>query len=146
MSDTTADELAIRNLVARYADAVGRRDEKAWAETWTEDGEWHVLGQPAQGRDKVVALWNQLMGGLPFVVQLPSGGIIEIDGDHGRGRWYITEHGRMADGTGMMNIGHYRDDYRRVDGAWYFARRRFDALYMGPPDLSAEPRPLPADE
>ena len=40
MSDNdtpVADELAIRELVARYADAVARRDDDAWAATWTED-------------------------------------------------------------------------------------------------------------
>ena len=34
---TAEDVNEIRNLVARYADAVSRRDEKAWAETWTEE-------------------------------------------------------------------------------------------------------------
>jgi ketosteroid isomerase-like protein len=140
-----SDELAIRNLVARYADAVARRDEAAWSATWTDDGEWHVMGQSNKGREAVVKTWNQLMGGLEFVIQLASTGLVELDGDRATGRWYITEHGRFPGGAALLNLGVYHDEYRYTEQGWRFARRRFDPLYMGPPDLSAEPRPFPTD-
>ena len=38
------DELAIRALVARYADAACRRDPDAWAATWAEDCRWDLGG------------------------------------------------------------------------------------------------------
>ena len=85
------DELSIRNLVARYADAVNRRDTDAWAATWSKGGEWNVMGNPAKGREAVVALFQQLMGGLSWVVQLPYSGTIEVAGDEGGGRWYLGE-------------------------------------------------------
>ena len=132
-------------VVARYADAVCRRDEKSWAETWTEDGEWQIFGRPTHGRDAIVELWSRLMGGLAFVVQLPYGGIVSLDGDRGTGRWYISEQMRSANGDPGLMLGIYRDDYRREAGSWRFARRAIDVLYLGPPDLSAEPTPLPPD-
>ena len=138
-----ASELEIRGLVARYADAVSRRDEKAFAATFATDGEWQLLGNVAEGREKVVALWKALMANFPFVVQLATGGIIDVDGDRATGTWYITEHNRGKKGSGMLAIGIYRDDYTREEGRWCFARRRFAPLYMGPPDLSADPTPLP---
>lgn len=138
-----ADQLAIRELVARYADAVTRRHERDWAATWAEDGEWHVFGNPTKGREAIVILWNELMGGLPFVVQLPGAGTISIDGSNATGRWYITEHGQTAEGGGLLTIGVYHDRYRRLDGGWRFARRRFDILYSGPPDLSGMTLPFP---
>ena len=48
-----ASELEIRGLVARYADAVSRRDEDAFGATFATDGEWQLLGnkQTAIGRD-----------------------------------------------------------------------------------------------
>jgi len=147
MADSsTADELAIRALVHRYSDAVVRRDEAAWAETWAEDGEWHIMGRPTKGRDEVVALWRTLMSGFPFVVQIPGSGVIELAGDQATGRWSMTEHGRGPGGTGMLTLGLYRDSYSRIRGEWRFARRRFDPMYMGPADLSAEPLQIPADE
>ena len=40
------DELALRNLMARYVDAVNRYDADAWIATWAEDGVWNLLGNP----------------------------------------------------------------------------------------------------
>ena len=138
-----ASELEIRGLVARYADAVSRRDGEAFQATFATDGEWQLLGNVAAGREKILALWKSLMSNFPFVVQLASGGIIEVDGERATGTWYITEHNRSATGGALLVIGVYRDDYVREDERWCFARRRFAALYMGPPDFSAEPTPLP---
>jgi len=146
MSDSrTADELAIRDLVARYADAVVRRDESAWGDTWAEKGEWTVMGRTATGREQVVELWNTLMATLPFVIQLPHSAMLSIDGDRATGRWYITEHGQRADGAGMQMFGVYHDEYGKEDGRWRFIRRRFDPLYAGAPDLSSQPLPFPAE-
>lgn len=136
MDDTVRDELEIRNLVARYADSVLRNDFAAWAETWAPDGEWHLLGQVAQGREAAVKRLEELMSGIQAIVQIPAGGVIELDGDRGTGRWTITEHGKFADGSPVLNIGTYDDEYRRVDGKWRFQLRRFSVFYMGPPDLS----------
>ena len=38
-----ADELAVRALIERYADAVNRRDATDWAALWTED---HPVSTP----------------------------------------------------------------------------------------------------
>ena len=139
MPDTTADELAIRNLVAEYSDAVNRRDAAAWADTWSTDAAWHILGMSPTGREAIVELWQGLMSSLPFVVQMPSDGTIRLDGDTGTGRFYLTEHARAADGSAMLTLGVYHDRFRRDPDRWRFAERRFHAMYMGPPDLSAEP-------
>ena len=138
-----SDELAIRELVASYADAVVRRDADAWSATWAEDGEWHILGNATRGRDAVVSLWKQLMAAVPFVVQVPGHALIEVDGARATGRWYITEYGKSADGSGSLTLGVYHDEYTRSAEGWRFLRRRFDALYSGPPDLSGTPQPFP---
>ncbi len=39
-----ADELALRELITRYADAVRRRDAAAWGDTWAAEGEWQIAG------------------------------------------------------------------------------------------------------
>lgn len=138
-------DMAIRDLVSRYCDAIVRRDAQAWGATWAEDGEWHVLGSAVKGRDKIIERWEQLIGGLPFIHQVASGGLLELDGEDARGRWYVTEYGVTGQGSGLLNLGVYHDDYVREAGQWCFARRRFGALYMGPPDLSGSPRSFPED-
>ena len=146
MSDSqVADELAIRSLVARYAEAVAARDEKTWADTWANDGEWHVLGRSPKGREEIVEVWNQLMGGLEFVVQHAASGTVDIDGDHATGRWQVIEFGKLVGGGAMMNIGLYRDECVRENGEWRFRKRIFSPLYVGPPDLSAAAIPFPEE-
>jgi uncharacterized protein (TIGR02246 family) len=140
---TATDELAIHALVARYCHAIAQRDDEAWAATWAADAEWRVLGKTVRGRDAILAHYRGIVSGLRFVVQVAANGLIEIAGDGASGRWLITETLQTNDGRPALNIGLYRDDYRRdADGAWRFARREFQSSYLGPPDLSATPRPL----
>ena len=134
--DAIRDELAIRNLVARYADSITRGDHADWASTWAPDGEWHVLGQVASGREAALKRLEELLSALAFVVQIPASGVIELAGDTGTGRWTLTEHGKFAGGDPFFSIGTYDDAYARIEGRWHFRSRRFTTLYMGPPDLS----------
>jgi len=137
-----ADELAIRALVARYCHGIAERDDEAWAETWAVDGEWKVLGQDVRGRDAILALYQKLVAGCRWVVQVATDGVIELAGDEATGRWQITETIQAKDGRAMINVGRYRDRYRRdADGSWRFARREFRFSYSGPPDYSAESVP-----
>jgi uncharacterized protein (TIGR02246 family) len=137
-----ADELAIRGLVARYCHAIAERDDEAWAQTWAEDGEWKVLGQEVRGRDAVLALYRKLVATARWVVQVASDGWIELAGDDASGKWQISETIQTTDGRAAINVGRYRDRYRRgSDGVWRFSRREFIGSYFGPPDLSAESRP-----
>jgi len=138
------DEQAIRDLVARYADAVNRRDEQSWRDTWAPDGEWDLRGQATRGQDAIVRLWSTLMGSLPFVVQLIHSGTVAVDGDGATGRWYLTEFMKTATGDRRMSVGVYRDRYARVGGEWRLAHRRYDLLYSGAPDLSGDSFPFPA--
>ena len=142
MDRSVADELAIRNLVARYCHAIADRDDKAWAECWSAESEWSVLGQVSSGREAILARYQSLVGGLRFVEQVATDGVIEVEGDAARGRWRISETIFPKQGPAMVNRGSYADSYRRDrDGVWRFARREFKANYFGAPELSAEPRP-----
>jgi ketosteroid isomerase-like protein len=141
-ANPVADELEIRNLVARYAEAVTRADKDAWAATWADDGEWSLIGQTARGRQDVVALWQKLTAGFTFVVQHTPSGVVELDGDRGSGTWQMTEHGKLTNGTPLLTIGVYSDEYVREKGAWRFASRHFRMVYGGPPDLSGAVNPF----
>jgi hypothetical protein len=111
-----ADELAIRALVARHCHAIAERDDEAWAETFAADGEWLVLGQ--------------------------QDGLVELHGDEASGQWQIAETLQLKDGRPLVNVGRYRDRYRRdADGAWRFLRRELRLSYSGPADYSAESHP-----
>jgi hypothetical protein len=138
-----ADELAIRELVDRYADAVVRRDADAWGATWTADGEWHILGDVVRGRGALVEKWKALVSQLPFVHQLASGGLIEFEGVAAHGRFYVNEYATTGAGGGLLMLGVYFDDYVFEGDEWLFSKRRIHTLYMGPPDMSGMTRPFP---
>ncbi len=139
-------DLEVRALVARYCHAIAHRDDDAWADTFAEDGEWVVLGRPARGRAEALALYRKLVAGFHWIVQVATNGIVEVRGDTATGRWLITEYLQRNDGVPGINVGVYRDEYRRCgDGRWRFARRVFTPSYMGPADLTGKPLALPPD-
>ncbi len=146
MTDIVQDELAIRHLVAAYADAVNRRDGELWASTWADAGVWDLMGNETEGRDAIYAMWQGAMGSFAFVVQLVYQGTLEISGDQATGRWYLAEHLRpQGSDNGMFNIGTYADEYVRERGEWRFSRRSYHVLYSdeGKGDMSGNVMPLP---
>jgi len=140
------DRDELRDLVARYADAVSRRDEPVFAATWAADAIWQLPGAPqTRGRDNIVALWNSVMARFPFVLQRMNNGTVSVEADVGSGRWYLSEHIVGEDGGVMVNIGVYQDRYARVDGRWVFAERHFSMLYheRRPPSEGVITSPYP---
>jgi ketosteroid isomerase-like protein len=142
------EELALRDLVHRYADAVSRADSAAVADCFAADGVWSVGGYGApRGRDEIVAFLDGLLGGWDVIVHALLSGRIHLDPtDHERatGRWYISEFGRRTDGTEVRFAGVYHDEYEREDGLWRFRSRRYDSMFRRVGD-SLETSPFPAD-
>jgi ketosteroid isomerase-like protein len=134
--NTIEDELALRNLMARYVDAVNRSDEKAWAATWAEDAVWNLLGTPVSGRGNIVGLWQQMMGSFEFALMMPNSCLFDVDGDTASGHWYLHEYTRDAEGTGTTILSRYLDTYIKQDGEWLFQSRDYNFIYNGPSDLS----------
>jgi len=85
------DELAIRDLCARYIDAINRIDDELWKSTWAEDASWSLLGQDLSGRDNLVTFWRNTMGVFNFVIMTLNSGTVDIQGDRATGRWYVKE-------------------------------------------------------
>lgn len=141
MSDgTREDELAIRALIERYADAVNRRYAEDFSALWSDDGVWEVFGQRITGRDALVAAWTAAMRSFAFVFHVAHSAVIQVEGDGARGRWTISEQLVDLRGAPGLLLALYHDEYRRESGAWRIAERRLQPLYQGPPDLSG---PLP---
>ena len=135
------DELALRNLMGRYTDAVNRRDADAWIATWAEDGVWNLLGTPVSGRDNILALWLQMKGGFEFALMLPSSGVFEINGDSASGHWYLHEYTRDHEGNASTMVSRYLDSYVKQDGQWLFQLRHYSFIYNGPSDMSGSYTP-----
>lgn len=136
------DELALRNLMGRYADAVNRRDADAWVATWAVDGVWNLLGNPVSGRDNILTLWQQMMGSFEFALMLPSSCLFQVNGDTASGHWYLHEYTRDLQGTATTVLSRYLDTYVKQGGQWLFQSRHYSFIYNGPADLSGTYTPL----
>ena len=132
------DYVAIRRLQAAYADTVTRRAWTEFHEQVLPDCPVHVdtVTNPAidlSGPEEV----GRFIGGaverfefFEFVilnahVVLSAGG----DPDVAQARLYMAELRQDASNGHWTNaFGLYRDEYRRVDGRWWFASRSYQSL------------------
>jgi ketosteroid isomerase-like protein len=126
------DRQAINDLVNLYVDAVIRHDAKLWRSLWTIDAEWSLMGTLASGKQDIGDMWENAMANYPFAVHLAHPVQVITDGDTGRGRWYIQEILREAEGPAVFAFGVYTDRYQKVEGQWLFSYRRFDLMYRIP--------------
>ena len=143
-----ADELEIRSLVHRYADAASRRDPLGVASTFTNHGEWHApeLGRH-KGHDAMVTFFSAMLGGWNVFLQGLQSGVVVLDAadaDHAAGRWFVQEVGQRSEGTNLTIAGVYHDEYRREAGAWLINRRRYDPLLRSV-DGTVTALPFPSD-
>ena len=130
------DRWAIFDLVARYDDAVNRRDVPEFRSLWTDDAVWEI-GDPkprrVEGAEEIIATWQMMLGKLAWLFRGTFAGVATIDGDRATGRWPCIKTGTFAkekdgDEIGYDNRAVFEDIYVRNDGRWYFQTRR--SLYL----------------
>ena len=125
-----ADKEEIRELTARYADSVWRRDPDSAVELFAEDGVMDVgngtvlVGRAAlrEGYRSMLTIDLQ-----PFV----HGNVIELAGDIATGRCYLDLRGSV-DGKSMTGAGFYEDAYVRTRAGWKFQTRKLVMRYFTP--------------
>jgi len=137
MHEFVAAECGIRQLHARYADAVWRKDAAAVGICFAEDGEWRVGGAVMCGRQRVVAAMGNVFPRFTRILMTFRTPIVEL-GEAGTAsaRTYVSENSVYADGTPFAPIGIYFERFVREAGDWRFKWRLFQTNYAGPPDLS----------
>ncbi len=140
------DRWAIFELVARFDDAVNRRDVAEFGALWTEDAIWEI-GAPmdlrVEGRTAIVALWSRQLGKVEWLFRGSFMGVVSVEGDEATGRWPCVETGAWTDGRGYDNRSYYEDSYRRMDGRWLIARRRYVYLWLNEATVGGAPVPHP---
>lgn len=136
--DRIVDELAIRQLIASFADACIRYDVDQFASTWTKDASW-IVGKPlasrSDGIDAIIDKLHELRASPDFFTQFVAHGVVEIDGPRATVRSPVWERG-MGAGHFYDNLGIYHDTLVKADGIWKFSERRYGYLW-----LSTDPFP-----
>jgi len=136
MTDPIAADVGIRQLHARFADAVWRQDALEFSACFAADGLWKIAGMNNVGREKIAEACRSMLGRCTHIHIITGLPILEIGKGTAKGRLNMTEFARMQDGSTAMTIGWYHDDYVEEDGLWRFAWRHWSMKYRGPPDLT----------
>jgi hypothetical protein len=137
-SDEAVDYLGVTRLQAAYADTVSRR---AWAEfdrIFAPDAVVVVdtgVGEPLRldGPAGVSGFISGAIERFEFFQFVPLNTVVEtaVDGDRdaAEGRLYICELRQDRESGRWTNaFGVYHDRYRRSEGRWRFAHRRYRSL------------------
>jgi ketosteroid isomerase-like protein len=143
MTNLIAADHGIRQLHARFVDAVWRQDATEFAACWTREGLWKIAGMEVRGRAALQDACTLMLGRckhIHLIVGLP---ILEADGDEVLGRLNMTELTTMADDSSALVMGWYHDRYAEEDGRWRFKTRHWSFKYRGPPALGGEYFPTP---
>jgi hypothetical protein len=150
------DEMKIRRLHASYVDAVNR---SAWAEfrdLFLPEAELTVARHSfapdrVVGPDAIGELIAGYIARYDFLIQVILNARISLrhrnDPDRAIARLFIAEFRQWSDtGRRIESSGVYHDEYRRAEGRWWFARRRYDRLYAtSTAELEVHPFPAGLD-
>jgi uncharacterized protein (TIGR02246 family) len=125
------DEEAIRRLLAEYCQLCddGRLDD--WAELYTEDATFSVMGRTYRGRAELKTFMAQAQPPDRRGKHVAINPLIDVAPD-GSAATAATDYvfvGRGADGLAITSAGRYHDRLVREPDRWRFAERRI--VFMG---------------
>jgi ketosteroid isomerase-like protein len=138
MTDITSlmAEIGIRQLHARYIDAVWRKDYTAFAECFAQDCEWRIAGTVVKGREAAVTFIGRMFDDFKSIFVQLSTPILTVGDAEASGRTYFTARNIFKDGKPFAPMGMYYERFVREGDAWRFKWRLFQTHYSGAPDLS----------
>jgi hypothetical protein len=120
---------SIRQLAYRYALALDSRDMTALVGLFPPDVK---VGAGLGGSDALRRWFIEIMSGPRTSVHFVGNHVIDmVDADHARGVVYCRDQLERPD-SGRWDIGdlQYWDTYVRLEGEWFFERRKFHRWYM----------------
>jgi uncharacterized protein (TIGR02246 family) len=136
MTDLIAAERGIRDLHARYTDAVFRQDFDAFADCFADEGEWRISGRVFRGRQEIREGISIILDKFIRVLITFRTPMVELVDGEVVARSYVDEKCAWKNGNRNVSIGRYYERFAEEDGRWRFSWRLFQLLYRGDPDLS----------
>jgi ketosteroid isomerase-like protein len=138
MTNALVAEAAIRDLYARYTDAIFRKDADAFGDLFIEDAEWRISGLLMRGRAEIVERIKAVFPNYRRILMHFHYPMIELSGGTANVRIYVRELSAFQDGRPFGPIGTYFDRCVEEGGRWRFAWRLFQTQYAGPPDMTGQ--------
>lgn len=137
MTDLLVAECAIRQLHARYVDAVWRKDPESFADLFAENAEWKIAGMHMRGRAHIKSEFAKFMRHVERTFMIFGTPIVQVGERTATSRTYVTENNKFADGRTASTFGIYYEHFVDEGDRWRFQRRHWNLHYIGPPDFSA---------
>ena len=136
-------ECGVRQLHARYCDAVWRQDFGAFGNCFALDCEWRIDGVILRGREAIVEhnrrLFAKHFKRLYLTLRTP---ILEVgrgaERGNASGRTYFSGQNVMADGSGFAPLGVYHERFVDEGDQWRLKWRLFQSLYSGGADMAGK--------
>lgn len=126
-----ADELELRNLLARAAQASDGGTIEEYAALWTEDAAWEFPGAPRYGAAAIVAAAEERRARRETGPESQSRHLITtiaVQVEEGADEATIDSYWQWFRLTGetptLARMGKYHDTARRQAGGWRLARRQ----------------------
>ncbi len=128
------DREEIRELVARYAQRVARR--QSMADMFTDDGAFvvHMPDQPVQvarGREQLQKAFAAAVSSPALNMPAVHNQVISISGNEALATSWIELHGLDGKQRKFVGCGYYEDRLRRENGRWKFVVREANVLVTG---------------
>ena len=136
MTDLVIADTGIRQLHARYTDAVWRHDYDAFADCFIKDADWRISGRVFRGRAEIRDAIERILGNFRRVLISFGTPSLTVGDGAATGRTYITEKCAWKNGNTNISIGRYYEHFVDEGDRWRFSWRLFQLHYRGPPDLS----------
>jgi hypothetical protein len=136
MTSLAEAQAGIRDLHARYTDAVWRKDIDAFAHCHAEGAEWRISGRVFRGRDEIRDGIAIILDKFIRVLITYRSPILSVGDGIASGRTYIDERCAWKNGNTNIAIGIYYEHFVEVDGVWLYKWRLFQRHYTGAPDMT----------
>ncbi|MFP6654669.1 MAG: nuclear transport factor 2 family protein [Myxococcota bacterium] len=126
---------SLKQLKARYAAYCDDNyNEDELAPLFTEEAIWDggAMGR-FEGRAAIREFFAASDQVVPFAIHHVTNPILEVDGDHAKGRWYLWQPCTFAEGNqALWMAGTYDDRYRRENGQWLFEQVTITLRMLSP--------------
>jgi uncharacterized protein (TIGR02246 family) len=136
-AETMQDRLAIRELVSSYAAAASRKDVAALQALFVDDARVCGVAQAVEGGDDLIGraaiggFFGRMFEQVESVTQMPHTADVRVTGDTASASCDIVEYVKYGGAPGfVIVVAHYDDSFRRTEGGWRFALRRFTMRIM----------------
>jgi uncharacterized protein (TIGR02246 family) len=126
------DQADISRLLLTFGAALDSKDWRAYAETFTEDGVFEIMGQQRRGHEEIAAGPARDLERYERLQHFSTNHMIDVDGDTATASHYLigVHVPESAEGSQHADLGgRYLCECRRTEHGWKLSSARLEILW-----------------